>query len=325
MTAILQDSGSSAYQQPDVLAARERIKHLVVNTPLLEFTALSERLGCRVYCKCENLQRTGAFKFRGASNAVLSLLEQGPLEGVATHSSGNHGYALATAAAMHGIRAEIVVPNDVVATKLAAIETTGAIVHICAANQAAREAGLEILVAKGLVPVHPFDYPPVIAGQGTAALEMMESDVQLDCIITPIGGGGLMAGSALAVAAVGRYTQIFGAEPEGADDAWQSLECGERVTDIVPETVADGLRATVGELTFPIIQKHATGILRVSEQEIIAAMRLCWEQLNVVIEPSSATVLAALERYPETFHGKNVGAILSGGNLDLENIAFIQD
>jgi len=324
MTAIVKNSGETANQHIDVLAARNRIKHLVINTPLLEFQSLSAQLGFGVYCKCENLQRTGAFKFRGASNAVLGLLEQGPLEGVASHSSGNHGYALATASQLHGIRAEIVVPENAVSSKLAAIKSTGAIVHICAANEAAREAELEVLVKRGLVAVHSFDHPLVIAGQGTVALEMIESAVPLDCMIAPVGGGGLMAGSALAIQALGVDIEIYGAEPEGADDAWQSLECGQRVTGVVPDTIADGLGATIGELTFPIIQEHAAGILRVSEVEIIAAMRICWEQLNVIIEPSSATVLAALIRYRDTFQGKNVGAILTGGNLDLDNIAFLQ-
>lgn len=323
MSAIVKNPGDLAVRCTDVLAARSRISHLVVNTPLLEFQSLSERLQCRIYCKCENLQRTGSFKFRGACNAVLGLLEQGRLDGVATHSSGNHGYALATASHLQGVRAEIVVPENIVASKLAAIRSTGAVVHICAATQADREAGLEILLEQGLVPVPPYDHPLVIAGQGTAALEMIESATQLDCIITPVGGGGLMAGSALAIQALHKDIDIYGAEPEGADDAWQSLESGQRVTGVVPDTIADGLRATIGELTFPIIQEHAAGILRVSEPEIIDAMRLCWEQLKVIIEPSSATVLAALVRYQDTFKGKNVGAILTGGNLDLDHITFL--
>ena len=323
MSAIVKNSYKLPPQHTDVPAAMDRIRHLVINTPLLEFHKLSATLGANIYVKCENLQHTGAFKFRGSCNAVLGLLQQGPLEGVATHSSGNHGYALATAAGMHGVRAEIVVPENVVVTKLAAIKSTGAVVHICQSNQLAREAGLETLVEQGLVPVHPFDHPLVIAGQGTAALEMIESGLQLDCIITPVGGGGLLAGSALAIQALRKSIDIYGAEPEGADDAWRSLNSGRRVTDHVPDTIADGLRATVGEMTFPIIQEHATDILRVSESEIIDAMRLCWEQLKLVIEPSSATVLAALIRYREVFEGKNVGAILSGGNLDMEQIAFL--
>ncbi len=325
MTAIVKNCVDPLPGSSDVLAAQNRISHLVVNTPMLEFQTLSERLGFNIYCKCENLQRTGAFKFRGACNAVLGLLEQGQLEGVATHSSGNHGYALATAARLHGVRAEIVVPEGVVASKLAAIKSTGATVHLCAPNQAAREAGLQALVDAGLVPVPPYDHVLVIPGQGTAALEMIASADQLDCIITPVGGGGLMAGSALAIQASGKNIDIYGAEPEGADDAWQSLQKGEIVRDIVPNTIADGLRATIGDLTFPIIREYGSGILLVSETEIIDAMRVCWEQLKVVIEPSSATVLAALIRYRDEFKGKNVGAILSGGNLDLDNIAFLTE
>ena len=324
MTAIVKKPGHRPPQSSDVLSARDRIEHLVVNTPLLEFQSLSEQLGASIFCKCENLQRTGAFKFRGACNAVLGLLEQGPLEGVATHSSGNHGYALATAAVLHGVRAEIVVPENIVASKLAAIRSTGATVHLCESNEAAREAGLETLVQQGLVPVHPFDHNLIIPGQGTAALEMIAAEEQLDCIITPVGGGGLMAGSSLAIEASGKSIAIYGAEPEDADDTWRSFQKGERVTGTVPNTVADGLRATVGEMTFPIIKNHAADILRVSESEIKTAMKLCWEQLKVVIEPSSATVIAALIRYPDLFAGKKVGVILSGGNLDLNNIAFLQ-
>jgi len=308
----------------DVRTAARHIQSLAVTTPVLDNPNISNELGVNVLFKCENLQRSGAFKFRGALNAVTGLLESESVLGLATHSSGNHGLALATAAALHDLPAEIVVPENAVASKIKAIEAAGGRVHICSPTQKDREAGLARLVKQGLTPVPPYDHPLVIAGQGTAALEFIEHSPQLDAILTPVGGGGLLAGTCLAVVEQNSGARVYAAEPAGADDAYQSLKAGQRVLDVVPDTIADGLRATIGELTFPIIQRHVQKIFRVSDKDTIAAMRMIWEQLKLVVEPSSATVLAALIKHRDQFQGRTVGLILSGGNLDLDNIPFSQ-
>jgi threonine dehydratase len=243
--------------------------------------------------------------------------------GVVTHSSGNHGAALALAAKTRGIPAHVVVPEGTLKPKLAAIAAYGATLHFCAPTLAAREAAAEALrVATGATLVHPFTDPRVIAGQGTAALELLQESGGVDALITPVGGGGLIGGCAIAAHGIDARVRIFAAEPEGAADAYESLRRGVRFTDFVPNTIADGLRGTIGEINFTLLREHSVTVLPVSEAEIVAAMRLLWERLKQVVEPSSATVLAALLRYREHFNGQRVGVILTGGNVDLDALPF---
>ena len=306
----------------DVLAAAARIAPHAQVTPVLRSRTLDALTGAQLHFKCENLQRSGAFKFRGACNAVWSLRDDEAVTGVVTHSSGNHGAALALAARTRGIAAHVVVPDGAVAAKLAAIAAYGATLHRCAPTMAAREAmAAQVQAHTGARLVHPFTDPLVIAGQGTAALELLAEAGALDCVLIPVGGGGLAAGTALAVAGPGdatRSTRVIGAEPAGAADAYESLRRGARVTDLQPDTVCDGLRGTIGEINLAMLRARHVEVLLVSDEQTLAAMRLLWERLKLLVEPSSATVLAALLRYPERFAGQRVGVLLSGGNADLD-------
>ena len=303
----------------DVETAVARIAPHAHVTPVLRSRSLDELAGCAIAFKCENFQRVGAFKFRGACNAVWALSDDVAARGVATHSSGNHGAALALAARTRGITAHVVVPEGAVAAKVAAIRAYGASVHVCAPTQVARdEAAARVVRETGATLVHPFTDPNVIVGQGTATLELLRETGELDALIAPIGGGGLIGGSAIAAKGIFPQIRIFAAEPEGAADAFESMRRGERVTDIVPDTVCDGLRATFGEINFALLREYGVEVLPVSDAETIAAMRLVFERLKIVIEPSSAVVLAAILRYRERFAGLRVGAILSGGNVDLD-------
>jgi threonine dehydratase len=305
----------------DVLAAAARIAPHAQVTPVLRSRSLDALSGAQLHFKCENFQRVGAFKFRGACNAVWSLSDEEAAHGVVTHSSGNHGAALALAASTRGIAAHVVVPEGAVQSKLAAIQAYGASLHVCAPTMAAREAmAAQVQQQTGARLVHPFMDPAVIAGQGTAALELLRQAGELDSVMTPVGGGGLICGTALAVAGVAASTRVFGAEPEGAADAFESMRRGERATDIVPDTICDGLRGTIGAINLALMRQHQVQVLLVSDAETMAAMRLAWERLKVLIEPSSATVLAAVLRYREHFAGQRVGLILSGGNADLDNL-----
>jgi threonine dehydratase len=303
----------------DVLAAAARIAPHAQVTPVLRSRSLDALAGAELHFKCENLQRAGAFKFRGACNAVWSLDEATATRGVLTHSSGNHGAALALAARSRGIPAHVVVPEGAVPAKLAAIRAAGASLAFCAPTMAAREAAASELQSRtGATLVHPFTSAAVIAGQGTAALELLRHVQGLDLLLTPVGGGGLISGTALAANGASPATRVLGAEPEGAADAFESLRRGERVTDLVADTVCDGLRGVVGAVNLALMRAHAVDVLLVSDAQTLAAMRLLWERLKVLVEPSSATVLAAVLRYPEHFAGRRVGIILSGGNVDLD-------
>jgi threonine dehydratase len=307
----------------DVLAAAARIAPYAHRTPVLRSRSLDELTGATLHFKCENLQRVGAFKFRGACNAVFALDEATAARGVVTHSSGNHGAALALAARVRGIPAHVVVHEGAVARKLAAIEAHGAVIHRCAPTIAAREAAAARVQADtGATLVHPYTDPFVIAGQGTATLELLAETGPLDALVTPVGGGGLISGSAIAGHGLRPGLAVFGAEPEGAADTFESLRRGQRVTDLVPDTICDGLRGTVGEENLAIVRAEAVRVLLVSDAETVAAMRLAWGRLKQVIEPSCATVLAAVMRYPEHFAGKRVGLILSGGNVDLDALPW---
>ncbi|OGT60823.1 MAG: serine dehydratase [Gammaproteobacteria bacterium RIFCSPHIGHO2_12_FULL_63_22] len=309
--------------QADVLAAAARIAGHAQVTPVLRSHSLDALAGAELHFKCENFQRVGAFKFRGACNAVWSLSDDEAARGVVTHSSGNHGAALALAAHTRGIAAHVVVPAGAVRSKVAAIRTFGATVHECAPTQAARDAmAADIGQRTGARLVHPFTDPAVIAGQGTAALELIREVGALDMIVTPVGGGGLVSGTALAVAGCGQSIRVIGAEPSGAADAYESLRRGSRVLDVVPDTICDGLRATIGPLNFELMRKHGVQVLLVDDAETMAAMRLVWERLKIMIEPSCATVLAAVLRHRDIFAGQRVGLVLSGGNVDLDEIRF---
>ncbi len=295
--------------------AAARIAHHAHVTPVLRSGSLDALAGCTLLFKCENFQRAGAFKFRGACNAVRSLSDAVAMHGVVTHSSGNHGAALALAARDRGIPAHVVVPEGAVASKLAAIRAYGATLHACAPTMAARESECARVQAEiGAEIVHPFTDPRVIAGQGTAALELLRETGTLDALIAPIGGGGLIGGSAIVARAHSADMLLFAAEPSGAADAYESLRQGRRITDIVPHTIADGLRGTIGAINLELLQRHRVEVLLVDENEILDAMRLLSERLKIVVEPSSAVVFAAVLRHRERFAGLRVGAILSGGN-----------
>jgi threonine dehydratase len=307
----------------DIERAAERIAPHARVTPVLQSASLDELAGAQLLFKCENFQRMGAFKFRGACNAVWSLADDVAARGVVTHSSGNHGAALALAARTRGIPAHVVVPEGAVATKVAAIARYGAAVHVCAPTLAARDAMADsIQRATGATLIHPYTDERVIAGQGTAARELIREVKSLDVLMAPIGGGGLIGGSAISSRALLPGIRIIAAEPEGASEAHASLQRGERITDRVPETISDGLRATLGEINFGLLRDNAVRVLLASDPETIAAMRLIWERLKIVIEPSSAVTLAAVLRHRDEFAGRRVGIILSGGNVDLDQLPW---
>lgn len=306
------DSASSD-PYPNPTAALARIAGLIHRTPVMRSRSLDALTGLNLVFKCEQLQRTGSFKFRGASHAVSRLPVDCP--GVATHSSGNHGAALAAAAAARGFSADVVMPENSVADKIAAVRAYGGTVHFCAPDQAAREAGLDGMIASGKVAIPPYDHDDIIAGQGTAALEFLAQEAALDCLIAPIGGGGLLSGTTLAAARIRPDVQVIGAEPGGADDAARSLAKGQRVERHSPNTMADGLRALIGKRTFEILAHYAIPILTVSERQILQAMELIWRHLKQVVEPSGAVPLAAVLAHRDRFRGRRIGIILSGGNL----------
>jgi threonine dehydratase len=303
----------------DVLAAAARIAPHAHVTPALRSRTLDELAGAQLWFKCENLQRAGAFKFRGACNAVWSLSEEEAARGVVTHSSGNHGAALALAARTRGVAAHVVVPRGAVPAKLAAIRAYGAAVHDCEPTMAARDAlAAQVQARTGARLVHPFTDPLVIAGQGTAALELLAQSGGLDVLLVPVGGGGLIGGSALALAGRGQGARLVGAEPAGACDAHDSLARGARVIEHPVDTICDGLRGTLGEVNFALLRAHGVDVLTVEDADTRAAQRLLWQRLKQVVEPSSAIVLAALLRHRERFAGQRVGLLLTGGNVDVD-------
>lgn len=304
--------------------AHVRIQPYIHRTPVLSSQRINEMLGASLYFKCENLQKVGAFKMRGATNAVFSLPEEERAHGVATHSSGNHAQALALAARLAGTQAYIVMPENAPKVKVAAVKGYGAEVIFCKPTLQAREDTLEEVVARtGAVFIHPYNNYSVIAGQATAAMELFEqTEKLLDLLIAPVGGGGLLAGSALAAHYFSSETRVIAGEPAGADDAWQSMQAGHIIPQTGPNTVADGLRTSLGDKTFAIIQEHVQEIIRVSDEEIIAAMRLIWERMKIIVEPSAAVPLAALMQSKERWTGKQIGLILTGGNVDLEQLPF---
>lgn len=302
----------------DLHAAAERVAPFVRRTPVLADEELSSLLGAQVFFKCENLQRGGAFKLRGASNAVRSLEPARAAGGVATHSSGNHGAAVALAAKLRGIPAFVVMPENSAAVKVEAVRHHGASIIFCRPGRVAREAAIaQLLAERDVELVHPYDDYGVICGQGTAALEFLEQQPDLDVIVTPVGGGGLLSGTALAVRALKPGMVVVGAEPEQADDAYRSFRSGEHVLLDAPDTIADGLRSSLGVRNFAIIRRCVDDIVRVSEAGIVRAARLLLARLKVLVEPSAAVAVAALLEGRLAVPGKRVGIILSGGNVDL--------
>lgn len=297
----------------DIYLAHARIRGTVRPTPVLNDPQLDEALGCRLFCKCENLQRSGSFKFRGASNAIARLRENQVDGAVATHSSGNHGAALALAARLDGRAAHIVMPENSSPFKIEAVRKYGGQVHFCPPTHESRAEELEKLVLQGMIPIHPYDHADIIAGQGTAALELEQEVPTVEQLLTPLGGGGLVSGTVIASRAWG--ASVFCVEPEGAADTVASLVKGRIISEFRPDTIADGLRAIVGVRNFQVIRSGVSRVLTVSDDEIRAAMRLFWQMLKVLIEPSSATVIAAIRRHPELFADRKVGAVITGGNI----------
>ena len=303
----------------DVLDAAARIAPHAHVTPVLRSRSLDEAAGAHLHFKAEHLQRVGAFKFRGACNAVWSLADEVAARGVATHSSGNHGAALALAARVRGIPCHVVVPEGAVQAKLAAIERAGAILHRCAPTIAAREAACaRVQSDTGATVVHPYTDPQVITGQGTAALELLTAHPDLDALVVPLGGGGLAAGTALAMQALAPGCRLYLAEPAGADDGARSFARGMLDHAFTPDTVCDGLRGTLGAPNFALLQAAGAEVLTVDDDATLAALRLVASHMKQLVEPSSAIVLAAVLAYRARFAGRKVGLVLSGGNLDLD-------
>ena len=306
--------------QEIIQEAHERIAPYIHRTPLLTNHTLDIKSGVSVFLKCENLQKVGAFKARGAMNAVLSLSDAEKQKGVATHSSGNHGQALAWAARQMGIPAYIVMPSNSPQVKKAAVLGYGAEVIECEPTLQARESTLEkVLERTGAHMVHPYNDYRVIAGQATCAKEILEQQPDIDAIFCPVGGGGLLSGTSLSAHYFGNVP-VYGCEPEMADDAKRSFDAGHIIPSVNPNTIADGLKTSLGDKTFPIIRERVTDIFTVSEAEIIAAMRLLWERAKLVVEPSGAVGLAALLKHSKHFHGKKIAVILTGGNVDLGEV-----
>jgi threonine dehydratase len=309
--------------QKEVEAAYLRVRSFVHRTPVLSSTLLNELAGAEIFFKCENFQKTGAFKMRGAVNAIQQLSDEQKQAGVVTHSSGNFGQAVSLAARSFGVKAYIVMPENTTTVKRAAVKGYGGIIVPCKSTLEARESEAErIQKETGAIFLHPSNDMNVILGNATATIELLEDHPKLDCIITPIGGGGLIAGTALAAEYFGINCEVIGGEPFEADDAYRSLKSGKIETNITTNTLADGLRTNLGDKNFPIIKELVTEIIRVEESEIIDALRLIWERLKISIEPSSAVPVAALLRERQNFQNKKIGIILTGGNVDLSNLPF---
>ncbi len=308
-----------------VIEARRRIAPFAHRTPVLTCATLDAMAGRRLFFKCEHLQKVGAFKFRGACNAVMALEENVAARGVVTHSSGNHAQALALAAKLRGISAHIVMPNNASGVKQRSVAGYGGRVILCEPTLQAREAtAAQVQQETGATMVHPYDNPWVIAGQGTASLEFFEDVPDLDAIITPVGGGGLLSGAAIVARHSTRRLRVFAGEPAGADDAIRSKAAGVLIPQTGPQTIADGLLTSLGQLNWPIIRDHVEQIFPVSEEQIVAAMRLCWERAKLLIEPSSAVAVAAVltDEFRALEGLERVGVILSGGNVDLDHLPW---
>jgi len=307
-----------------VRIAHERIRPFVKRTPVLTSERLDEASGAKLFFKCENFQEIGAFKARGATNAVFALGEEAARRGVATHSSGNHGTALARAAKLRGIPAHIVMPANSAKVKVRAVESYGAEIVFCEPTELAREATCaEVIEKTGATLIHSFENEDVIAGQGTAAIELLE-EVDVDLVMCPVGGGGLLCGTAVVAKSMRPNLKVVAAEPANADDAAQSFRAGERIVTEKKFTIADGLRTNVGERNFPIIQRYVDDIVTVSEEAIISAMRTIWETMKIIVEPSAAVTYAAIFEHKIDIIGKRIGIILTGGNVDLDTLPWMK-
>jgi len=307
----------------DIQSAHSRISPFIHHTPVMTSKLVNEKYNCELFFKCENFQKVGAFKFRGATNAVLSLTEDEKRRGVVTHSSGNHAAALALAAATNGVRAYIVMPENAPVVKKNAVAGYGAEITFCKPTLESREGTTkEIMDRVGATLVHPYDNFNVICGQGTAALELLGQRDDLDIVVAPVGGGGLMSGTSIAVKSTNNKIKIIGAEPLNASDAQTSFKTGILTPSVNPLTVADGLLTSLSDLTFAIIRTNVDEIFTASEESIIESMLFVWERMKIIIEPSSATVLAIIKENPDYFKGKKVGVIISGGNVDFRKLPF---
>lgn len=308
----------------DVRAAHERIKPWIHRTPVMTSRTVNERAGAELFFKCENLQKGGAFKARGATNAVFSLDEAAAARGVATHSSGNHALSLARAAQCRGIPCSVVMPHTAPQAKMDAVRAYGGDITTCEPRLSDRERTLAGIIERtGADFVHPYNDPRVIAGQGTCSRELLEEVGALDAIVAPIGGGGMISGTSLTCSNIAPDTRVYAGEPEQADDAYRSLHAGHIIEDDAPETVADGLRVSLRPYTWHFVSTVVSDILLVSEDEIIDAMRFIWKRMKLVIEPSSAVAVAAVFKNAELFAGQRVGVIITGGNVDLDKLPWM--
>ena len=308
----------------DVKTAHERISPHIHYTPIVTSQFLDAKTGAKLFFKCENFQKAGAFKVRGASNAVFGLDDATAAKGVATHSSGNHALSLSYAAGRCGIPCTVVMPKTAPQAKKDAVIGYGGTIVECEPATTSREAVFAEVVAKtGADFVHPYNDPRVIAGQATCSLELIDQVKDLDCVVAPIGGGGMISGTCLTVSHLAPSIEIFAAEPKQADDAYRSFKAGHIIADDAPVTVADGLKVPLKNLTWHFVSNHVTDILTASEQEIIDAMKLTWQRMKMVIEPSCAVPLAVILKNPDLFHGKKVGVIITGGNVDLDKLPWI--
>ena len=308
----------------DVIAAHDRIAPYIHRTPILTSQHLNDLTGAELFFKCENLQKAGAFKARGASNAVFGLTDAQAAHGVATHSSGNHGTCLSYAAGRRGIPCTVVMPRTAPQAKKDAVRGYGGRVVECEPSTTSREAVFAKVVAEtGAEFVHPYNDLRVITGQATCSREVLEQVEGLDAIIAPIGGGGMISGTCLTVSSIAPKVRIYAAEPEQADDAYRSFKAGHIIADDAPETIADGLKVPLKDNTWHYVQRHVTDILTASEDEIIAAMKLTWKRMKIVMEPSSAVPLATILKNPSVFKGRRVGVIVTGGNVDLDKLPWM--
>ncbi|MDJ0993745.1 MAG: pyridoxal-phosphate dependent enzyme [Dinoroseobacter sp.] len=309
----------------DVVAAHERIKPYIHRTPVLTSSYFNDLVGAELFFKCENFQKAGAFKVRGASNAVFGLSDEMAERGVATHSSGNHALSLSYAAGRRGIPCNVVMPRTAPEAKKAAVRGYGGIITECEPSTTSREAVFaEVQERTGAEFVHPYNDPRVVAGQGTCSREFMEQTDGLDMVIAPIGGGGMISGCCLTLSNIAPEVEIIAAEPEQADDAYRSFKAGHIIADDAPVTIADGLKVPLKDLTWHFVSNHVSDILTASEQEIIDAMKITWQRMKIVMEPSCAVPLATILKNKEKFAGKRVGVIVTGGNVDLDKLPWIK-
>lgn len=309
----------------DVLAAHARIAPYIHRTPVLTSSYFNELTGAELFFKCENFQKAGAFKVRGACNAVFGLPDDVAAKGVATHSSGNHALSLSYAAGRRGIPCNVVMPRTAPQAKKDAVRGYGGVITECEPSTSSREAVFAgVHAATGADFVHPYNDPRVIAGQATCSRELMEQVEGLDAIIAPIGGGGMISGTCLTVSSIAPGVDVYAAEPKNADDAFRSFKAGQIIADDAPETVADGLKVPLKDLTWHFVKNHVTDVFTATEEEIIEAMKLTWKRMKIVMEPSCAVPLATILKNPEVFRGRRVGVIITGGNVDLDKLPWMK-